>query len=1092
MKKLLTLTAIILLAFASCEEPADENVVKLPKLTIRNESSFVLTDVKFSGISFSSEGSNELPKSTKVVKTLTENDLNKAGYITFVRKDIGIALRTEAIAISDKDFTFTFLDTTSVEEQGNSSNRRDLAHISFLSKVTVEKGGLPVAKNETINLGDSVVNHTLQTEFTIKNTGDGKLLFGVNEPVKISGEGSSVFSIIQPSGSEVASNSSISFRINFTPVQQNQNYNAVVTISSNDQNGDFIFNIRASGVPPKPIAKVFFSDTEISQNGTINVGEIYLTQSKDISIVIKNSGTEVLTIDTANILITGAQASAFTRTTYPGSSISIGGETTFLINCEPVRIGENNATLTIPTNDNLRNPIIILLRMSAVSGSAVMELTQNGKTIQNSIITPLDFGQIEVGLSSMLTFKIKNNGNIALNLTGTPSLASSNPVFSISTLPTSVSINPGEETNFILRFLPTSEEEVTGNITILNNSSDSVFTFSVKGKGHIKKPQITLRQGVSVIQPHGEYDFGIIAVNKHSDLNFTIGNSGDANLTFETVEGNRINLADNTASLFSVIQQPSSSTVVTPGNTTTFTVRFHPAAVGSNFSATVRIISNSRDNNEFSFTVKGGARAANSEARLNALQFSTGTLNPVFNANIYSYNLRIQAGPTIINVRPTSMDANTTTIKVNGISQQSGVLSQDIILAYDNIVTIDVIAENGTTNLTYTINIIIVKTWERLHGQSGRRYGILRAISNGEGGIYAGGYTNNSTAALFNIDQSGTIQNTFTYSSIDGTVGPARIGFAYNDYYSVYQDSNYKDYYITKAVSPSTAPTRVRASLSLNGKDLYMYPRGIERNNTGYYFVAGNAHYYATATTTLETYGIFINRHLTNGNWEKGTALALTVTGTKAQTHEVSGMTILLNGDILLYGIAESTNGKEIAFAAAVNVSNDNTGSWAVRWSNTYDSSTDVTGFNNHFWDSSSNLILLGWAGSNGLVAKFSGNATTAATAKPTGWRTVITGNGQFLSGLATSDGYVLVGQGSGTGSNGEVDIWVVKTNNSVVKAWEKYFGGTGMDYADSIVEMSDAFIIAGATQSPSIAGQSRTGIEDIYLIKMNKDGTMD
>ncbi|MDR2617439.1 MAG: hypothetical protein LBC62_01090, partial [Treponema sp.] len=57
---------------------------------------------------------------------------------------------------------------------------------------------------------------------------------------------------------------------------------------------------------------------------------------------------------------------------------------------------------------------------------------------------------------------------------------------------------------------------------------------------------------------------------------------------------------------------------------------------------------------------------------------------------------------------------------------------------------------------------------------------------------------------------------------------------------------------------------------------------------------------------------------------------------------------------------------------------------------------------------------------------------------------------------------------------------------------WQFNYGGSGEDYADAIVEVSDGFIVAGSTTSPSIAGQERKGTEDIYILKINKDGTLD
>jgi uncharacterized membrane protein len=155
----------------------------------------------------------------------------------------------------------------------------------------------------------------------------------------------------------------------------------------------------------------------------------------------------------------------------------------------------------------------------------------------------------------------------------------------------------------MIRFTPSAEGEVTGKITIVNNAGTGQFVFPVKGTGYVKKPQISVKQDTTTINPNGEYDFGRVAADETKTITFTIGNSGYANLTFETVDGNRVNLGNNTAGHFTVSQAVSS--VVAPEGSTTFTVSFNPKAEGDNLNATVHIRTNSRDNDEFTFTVKG-------------------------------------------------------------------------------------------------------------------------------------------------------------------------------------------------------------------------------------------------------------------------------------------------------------------------------------------------------------------------------------------------------------------------------------------------------------------------------------------------------
>ncbi len=641
----------------------------------------------------------------------------------------------------------------------------------------------------------------------------------------------------------------------------------------------------------------------------------------------------------------------------------------------------------------------------------------------------------------------------------------------------------------------TANEFVFTNNTVIGEASNPGKTATLET--FYTKSWISVKQGTDAIDLSGEYNFGGVLQGTHNDLIFTIENIGGGNLVLENVNSSLVNLGENTTGYFSVFQQPVSATIA-PNNTSSFTIRFSPTEIGSNFSASVRIRTNSQNAEEFTFRVKGSARPPNSEARLNGMQFSAGTLVPEFNSNIYTYDLRIQEGPTLVTVRPTSIDTNITTIQVNGINQASGVLSQDIILASNNSVTIEVFAEDATSTATYTVNFITVKTWERLHGATGRRYGIFRAISNGQGGLYAGGYTSNNTAALFNIDGNGNLQNTFTFFSFDGTPGPTALGMEYNDYYSVYQHSNDQGYYITKAPNPVVSPTNVYTSITFNNQDVYSYPLGIIRN-TNQYYVAGNADYFVATTAAISTYGVFVNRHTLDGKFEKGNVFSITSAGIKPNSFQAEGMAMLSNGDILLYGQAKTTAGRTVAFALAVNVSADNVGSWNIRWSNIYEISNKASLFRNHFWDNSSNVILVGDSDDGGFVVKFPRSATTAAAAKPAGWPKVIAGTyGVFAGGLALSDGsgYIFVGSvgwGGGTGPLGGEDAWIVKTDLNVTnKTWENFFGGTGADFIMAVVEQPDSFILAGSSQSPVIAGQTRTGTEDIYILKINKDGTMD
>ncbi len=78
-----------------------------------------------------------------------------------------------------------------------------------------------------------------------------------------------------------------------------------------------------------------------------------------------------------------------------------------------------------------------------------------------------------------------------------------------------------------------------------------------------------------------------------------------------------------------------------------------------------------------------------------------------------------------------------------------------------------------------------------------------------------------------------------------------------------------------------------------------------------------------------------------------------------------------------------------------------------------------------------------------------------------------------------TADGgYVLAG-GTRSYGAGKDDVWLIKTDASGDEQWEKTFGGTGDDYGAAVQQTAEgAYVVAGFTDSYGAGGT------DIYLIK--------
>lgn len=104
--------------------------------------------------------------------------------------------------------------------------------------------------------------------------------------------------------------------------------------------------------------------------------------------------------------------------------------------------------------------------------------------------------------------------------------------------------------------------------------------------------------------------------------------------------------------------------------------------------------------------------------------------------------------------------------------------------------------------------------------------------------------------------------------------------------------------------------------------------------------------------------------------------------------------------------------------------------------------------------------------------------------------------NEDYLGSLqqTTDKGYILGGY-TKSDSSGDVsehtrglnDYWMVKTDSLGNKQWDKRFGGTNLDYGNSILQTSDGgYIMAGAIMSDSSGDitEATKGINDYWIVK--------
>src|SRR5579883_1509082 len=115
-------------------------------------------------------------------------------------------------------------------------------------------------------------------------------------------------------------------------------------------------------------------------------------------------------------------------------------------------------------------------------------------------------------------------------------------------------------------------------------------------------------------------------------------------------------------------------------------------------------------------------------------------------------------------------------------------------------------------------------------------------------------------------------------------------------------------------------------------------------------------------------------------------------------------------------------------------------------------------------------------------------------------WEKSYGGSGDEIaqSIIQTNDGgYIVAGwsdskDGDVHGNHGGYDYWVVKLDNSGGIQWDSSYGGSGFDFAYSIVETNDGgYVIGGISNSQNGEVTGNHGGYDYWIVKIDSNGAM-
>ena len=260
-------------------------------------------------------------------------------------------------------------------------------------------------------------------------------------------------------------------------------------------------------------------------------------------------------------------------------------------------------------------------KLDAIAGQAsptpLIKVLGNGVAIGGGDSTPdiadhTAFGSIDIeAVVVVRTFTVRNDGTLALDISGDPRVVIADDSFGVFTLTLDLSaatIEPGGELTFQVTFDPDAVGTYGATITITSDDvSFPEFRFTIEGVatatpdvGVLGNGSVAILDGSTEPQNANGTTFGQRnVIGETNDREFVIQNTGTAPLVLSGL----VTLAGRNPQDFRIVVQPAATTLA-PGETTTILIRFNPGRVGVR-NAIVRFDSDDPDTGTFDFAIRG-------------------------------------------------------------------------------------------------------------------------------------------------------------------------------------------------------------------------------------------------------------------------------------------------------------------------------------------------------------------------------------------------------------------------------------------------------------------------------------------------------
>jgi hypothetical protein len=287
---------------------------------------------------------------------------------------------------------------------------------------------------------------------------------------------------------------------------------------------------------------------------SVNFGSVIVGQTGTQTVTLTNTGSASVVVNLATVSGSGFGVSGLSLPT----TIPAGQNLTFSTQFTPAATGTATGSITF-TDNAPGSPQTLVLSGNGIAVGATLAANP----------TTAAFGNVAVGSSGQQSITITNTGTTSATIS---QVSASGTGFSITGITAPVTIGAGLNVNFTAQFAPTATGSASGSISITSNATDATLSIPLSGTG--------TRGGLSANPT--SVNFGSVPVGTSGSQSVTLTNSGTANVT--------ISAASASGTGFSITGLATPLTL-TPGQNTSFTAKFSPAATGS-ASGSVSITSN--------------------------------------------------------------------------------------------------------------------------------------------------------------------------------------------------------------------------------------------------------------------------------------------------------------------------------------------------------------------------------------------------------------------------------------------------------------------------------------------------------------------